>query len=130
MLEFFEKAGNFILNALLAEFVVIVAGVFFVQFIQHRWVEWRYGGWKVIIIKNGEEILKREISAGKTRQIQAESADLAVFLKGVVSPYGWFNCDPLDKGKGVVVEDKVNRVYIIDLDKNPQPAEGNKHHQG
>ena len=130
MLEFLEEAGNFILNALLAEFVVIVAGVLFVQFIQHRWVEWRYGGWKVIIVKNGIEILRREISAGKTRQIQAESADLAVFLKGVVSPYGWFNCDPLDKDIGVVVEDKVNRLYIIDLDKNPPPPENNKHPRG
>lgn len=131
-MDLLQKLIDFIVDALLAEFIVVVAGVLFAQFIQSRWEKWRFGGWKVIIRRDGAELLKRDISPGKAQQILGEPADLAVFLKGVVSPYGWFNCDPLIEGKknGMLTEDNVKRLYIIDLDKNPTPAKANLHPPG
>ncbi|MBC8446147.1 MAG: hypothetical protein H8D78_00205 [Chloroflexi bacterium] len=64
--------------------------------------------------------MSRKISAGKAREILEEPADLSVFLKGVVSPYAWVNCDIIEEGRkiGLLQEDRQNRVFTIDLDKN------------
>jgi hypothetical protein len=116
-----ENVLNFVVETLLAEFVVVVAGVLFVRFIQHQWQNWRFGGWRVIITREGAEVLKRSISPRKAREILDEDADLAVFIKGVASPYEWIHCDPLEEGlkNGLLVVDKPHRRLVINLDHNP-----------
>lgn len=116
-----QNTLDFILESLLAEFIVVVAGVFFVLFVQKRWEKWKYGGWRVVITKTGSEILNRAISPRKLKEILDEDSDLAVFLKGVASPFEWINCDLLAEGRerGLLVIEHTERRFILDLDKNP-----------
>ena len=121
--------GGIFVN-LLSEFVVVVAGVLFAQFIRSRLDKHRFGGWHVIIRRNGEAIDTRPVSPGKIKQIHEIPEELSVFLKGVASGYDWINCDLVTEGRdlGMLVEDAIQRTYVIDLDLNPvqgrMPASG------
>jgi hypothetical protein len=117
-----QNSLSFIWEVLKSEFIAVVAGIIFVQVVQRIWDRWRFGKWKVILVKNGEEFLEREISTGKSKEILGEDAELAVFLKGVISPYAWVTCDLLKKGREInlLVEDKKARRFIVNLDYNPK----------
>jgi hypothetical protein len=114
-----------ILQNLIASFLAVVFGIAFTQFVRRRWDERRYGKWRVIVKKKEEIKVNRAISVRKAQEILDEPADLSVFLKGVVSPYGLLNCDIIEEGvrRGLLIEDHVKRQFIVDLDKNP-PREG------
>ena len=120
-MDWLSNALDFILQSLLSEFVVVAAGVLFALFVRSWWDKWRYGGWRVIIHQHGEQILDREISPAKVKQILDEPTDMAIFVKGVTSPYTWLNCDPLEEGTrlGLLKVNKATRRLVIDLDKNP-----------
>ena len=89
--------------------------------IQNLYRNWRYKGWKVILFKKFEQILERNISPRKAKEILEEPSDLAVFVKGVISPYERLNCDILkdDKCVDLMKIDRKRRIITIDLDKNP-----------
>lgn len=112
---------------LIASFLAVVLGIAFTQFVRNRLNEHRYGRWHVIIKKKDEIKVNRAISVRKAKEILDEPADLSVFLKGVVSPYALLNCDIIGDGKrlGLLIQDSINRQFIIDLDKNP-PGEGRR----
>ena len=116
-----EWLTNFIFETLLQEVIAVIAGIGFVLLIQNQWIKLKYGGWKVEIWKKGACKLSREISPEKLKEIQSEAAELAVFLKGVASPYGWFNCDIIADGEtlGLLTIQQQSKKYIIDFDKNP-----------
>ncbi|MFZ2489386.1 MAG: hypothetical protein WAZ19_14835 [Anaerolineae bacterium] len=108
-----------ILTNLLSEFIVVVLGVLFAQFILNRWEERRYGRWQVIVIDpSGAEHI-RPISPRKARQILDEPADLSVFLKGVASAYGQINVDLITEGRasGLLQEDRTARRFTVDMRK-------------
>lgn len=108
---------------LTASFIGVLLGLAFAFFVREYWDRWRYGGWHVLVIKNGEEKVNRAISVRKAKDILREAADLSVFLKGVASPYGWITCDMTEKGKdcGLYNKDDARRRIVIDLDCNPKP---------
>jgi hypothetical protein len=123
-MEWLDNALDFIVQQVLAEFITVVAGIGFVYLIQNRWVEWRFGKWRVVITdETGKQVLDRKVSADKIREIMKEPAEKAVFLKGVVSPYGTLNCDIIEKGPelGLLDEDQLKRLFVVDLRKNPAP---------
>lgn len=106
--------------SLLVELIIVIMGVIIGHVIVERWEEWRYGGW-VVVLKDGEkELVRRRISPRKAKDILNEPAELSVFLKGVISPYARIHCDLIEEGRelGVLVEDRENRQFIIDLAKN------------
>ena len=124
-MDILSNIWNFILEVVLAEFIVVVIGVLSAFLIKDIWVRWRYGGWKVIVRDGEKELLLRNISPGKAKEILYEPAELSVFLKGVASPYGFLNCDILTRGKevGLFVQEDQERCYFINLDKNPPREE-------
>ncbi len=107
---------------LAASFLAVVIGIAFTYLVRRQWDRWRYGRWRVVVLKAGQTKVDRAISVDKAKEILNEPSELAVFLKGVASPYGWINCDILDEGRklGLLVEDHVKRVFTVDLDKNPK----------
>ncbi|MBX7236933.1 MAG: hypothetical protein K1X65_21305 [Caldilineales bacterium] len=107
---------------LIASFLAVVFGIAFTYLVRRQWDKYWFGRWRVVVLEGGETKVDRPISVNKAKQILDESSELSVFLKGVTSPYGWINCDILDKGRelGLLVEDQAKRVFIVDLDKNPQ----------
>lgn len=112
--------GN-VIAGLITELIVVVVGVLFAYGIRAGWEKWRYGGWQVRVIRGDELILERPISPPKAKEILREPSELSVFLKGVVSPYEFIGCDLIGEGRdmGLLVEDRKNKRFIIDLDKNP-----------
>lgn len=106
---------------LLSEFVVVVLGVLFAQYIRSRLDRRRFGGWQVIVKQLGKAVDVRPVSPGKIKQIHEIPEELSVFLKGVASGYGWINCDLVTDGRelGMLTEDRFNRTYTIDMDRNP-----------
>ena len=122
---------------LIASFIAVLLGLAFAHFVQDRIDSKRYGGYSVKVIKTEWDEEKRiselktkvdrPISVAKAKAILAESADLSVFLKGVVSPYATLFCDLIaeleDKEKSAT--EKVLRLegktYIVDLDNNKPP---------
>lgn len=118
---------NFVLDTLIEETLGVLIGIFLFDKIKNAWIEKKYGGWHVIIRKNGEEKVDRPVSAKKAKDILEEPADKVVFLKGVASPYGIITCDLLDEGtkKEVFVQDEENKKFIIDLDKQKEDKDNN-----
>ena len=114
-----------VLLNLISNFMIVVFGILFTQFVRRRLDERRYGRWHVIIKEKDKIKVERAISVRKAKEILNEPADLSVFLKGIVSPYDSLNCDIIKEGEslGLLIRDNVNRQFIVDLDKNPPPSE-------
>jgi hypothetical protein len=119
-MTWYQNLLNFIAETLLAEFIVVVLGVLFAQFIQKYLDNKRFGNWKVILLKDGQEELNKNISPGKAKAILNVPEDMGVFLKGIISPFQWINCDLMDEGPelGLLTVDRKARRIIIDLDKD------------
>ena len=77
----------------------------------------RHAGWTVILRHEAKTIIERRVSPRKIMNIFEEPADMAVFVKGVISPYGRIGCDPLET-EGLIVQDERSQHIIIDLDKD------------
>ncbi len=125
-MNWLQNIADFLLEAIKNEIAAVVVGVFFAQGIQKLYDYFRYGRWKIILYQEGREIVQREISTSKAKEIIKEEAELSVFLKGVISPYVHLTCDILKKGRelGLLKEDKKGRCFIVDLDKNPPKKNG------
>jgi len=124
--EIVHNPWPFLIQTLLAEFIVVVTGVIVAQVILNNWLRWRHGGWHVVVKEGDTTHVDRSISPAKAKEIRSEPADLSVFLKGVVSPYARLHCDLIEKGEGIgllVIENKAKR-FVINLDCNPD-KEGN-----
>lgn len=108
---------------LVASFLAVVFGIAFTYLVRRQWDQHQYGGWRVRVLKKNVTEVDREISVEKAKEILREPSELAVFLKGVASPYGWINCDILQKGveEKLYVRDDQKRLLWIDLDRNPKP---------
>ena len=114
-----------VVAGVVTEIIIVVFGFLISHVILAQWVKWRYGGWRVVIKEGEEEILSREISARKAKEILTEPADLSVFLKGVISPYERIRCDLIEEGRktGLLVEDREGKRFVIDLAKNKDCTE-------
>ncbi|MEA2008732.1 MAG: hypothetical protein U9O54_06390 [Chloroflexota bacterium] len=115
---------NFIAQTLLGELLIVIIGVFLTHFMRLTWDRWRYGGWTVGIIRGEKRILEEEIPPSKVKEILNDPISLRIYLKGLVSTYDWLRCDLLIEGKqnGLFSEDREKRRFMVDLDKNPPPA--------
>ena len=120
---------------LLTEFIVVVFGVLFANFVQRRIKQWRYGGWRLMLYASEplpheatrpkdestspgpRPLLERELSADTAQRILYDKSELDVYLKGRVSPFANVNCDlvtELDSGASqVIVKDDVGRRITI-----------------
>lgn len=108
---------------LLSEFIVVVLGILFVQFVRNRGEKKKYGEWKVVLKRAGVLVQSRDVSVAKAKQVHEMPEELSVFLKGIVSGHIWLNCDLVTEGKeeGMLEEDPDARIWTIHLDKNPKP---------
>ncbi|MBI3960736.1 MAG: hypothetical protein HY328_18145 [Chloroflexi bacterium] len=115
---------------LASEFIIVVLGILFVQFVRNRWDQRLYGGWKVVLKRAELIVHSRDVSVAKAKQVHEMPEELSVFLKGVVSSYVWLNCDLVTEGRtlGMLIEDFAARQWVINLDKNP-PSSSDKQPQ-
>jgi len=121
-MEWVNPVIDFIVEQVLAAFIAVLFGLLVAFLTREIWNRWRYGRWHIIVMDSkGVQKLDRRVSAGKVKEILAEPAEKAVFLKGVISPYAELHCDILENGPnlGLLMEDRKNRRFLIDLSKNP-----------
>ncbi len=122
---------DFIAQTLLGELLVVIAGIFISRLLDITWNRWRYGGWTVHILRQGEEILREEIPPAKAKEILDDPISLRIYIKGLVSGYEWIHGDLLTDGRqsGLFMEDRAARRFTIDLDKNPETQTANRKSQ-
>ena len=118
-----ETILDFFVQTVLAEVIVVIFGILVVQTVQKCIDKRRFSNWHVVIQKENKTILTREISYGKLKQIQLDPSDLAVFLKGVASPYTWIKCDIIEEGEklGFLKINRTKKTYTLNLDKDRKP---------
>ncbi len=103
---------------------------FIIGYLIARWLvdglymKWRWGNWRVLIVDGDKELASRKITPTKAKTILKDDNDLAVYLKGVVSPHAWLGIDILSneaKNTGLFTKDENEKKIIIDISKNPAP---------
>jgi hypothetical protein len=114
---------------------------FFVGYVIGRLVydqyllDWRWGGWRLIVKRGDEPLTKRELSSEFGRRIRTDDNEFSVYVKGVVSPYEYLNidiCSEKAKHIGLISHPVLGRFdlprnkreLVVDLAKNP-PKEQN-----
>jgi len=98
-----------------------------------HWRRWlaRWRRWEVHLEdQDGKTILDREVSTRKAEEILGDDADLNVYLKGLVSPFGVVKVDlvtELDKANDkVIIKDKSARRFTVRIQPpyiQPHPPE-------
>jgi hypothetical protein len=98
-----------------------------VSFLFWKYQEWRrYGGWKVVVKNDQATLCVRPVGSRKVKEVMDDLSTLSVFLKGVVSPFGWLSLDLVSeeaKDRGLFYISVKGRAWVIDLSKNP-PKKG------
>lgn len=104
-------------SGLLQNFTWLVLTIAFTSGIRRLYLKWRYGGWNVILMKGEDPILTRNVATNKARECLEDESEKAVFLKGIISPYGRLTCDIIEEGlkNSLLEEDKRSREWIIHL---------------
>jgi len=115
-----QSVSSIALN-LITEALIVIISIFFAHFIKEKWEKRHYGGWKVIIRQHGKDVSEVDVSFRKAKEILQVPEELQVFLKGIASPFGWINCNLITEGRerGVLIEDRPHKRFVIDFDKNP-----------
>ncbi|WP_420209076.1 hypothetical protein [Candidatus Electronema sp. JC] len=102
-----------------------------------KWLDWRWGGWKLIVKRGEHGLAEREMSSECGKRTQNDKNEFSVYVKGVVSPYEFINIDICsDKAEeiGLVHRPSLGRldlprnqrVITIDLSKNPAKPSGQR----
>ncbi len=115
---------NLMVNFIYDVLKFIVAFIIIKFFYETIYMKKRWGGWKVIILdENEKEVLERELSAIVAKRILGDLGDFSIYLKGIVSPYGFLNIDISSQKAidlGLINQDESEKKIVINLSKNPK----------
>lgn len=116
---------NLMVNFIYDVLKFIVAFVIIKFFYETIYMKKVWGGWKVIILDiDGNEVLERELSASVSKRIFGDLGDFSIYLKGIISPYGFLNKIDISSEKaieiGLLIRDESKKKIIVDLSKNPK----------
>ncbi len=109
---------EFIFTLIIGDLILTIIGVLIADRIK-AWLQQReHGGWIVRI--SDQDTVKAEfpVSAEKQMEIQEDTAERDVFLKGRTSVHAWLNTEVA----ALLEVDEQNRIYSVDLAKNPPKA--------
>ena len=115
-----------VLETLLGDTFGYLIAVIVVKSIEVLYKRRKFGGWTAEIRDTeGSVVALRPIGSKKMEQVLDDDHELAVFVKGLSSPYGWLNCDVVTVGRDIgllIVDNKFKRV-ILNMSKNPPKEE-------
>lgn len=121
--EFLDQLqSNFILNLIYDLFKVFVGYIIARLTYEGAFKRWRYGGWTLLVTREGSELTRRELSPQLAENVLENDNDLSVYVKGVVSFYERLRediCSPESRASGLLRLDKKERRITLNLDKNP-----------
>lgn len=115
-----------VLQNWVASFVGAIAGVVFTQVYRRRRDHAEFGGWTVLVMRNGKIEVERSIPVERAKLIIKDDSELSVYLKGVANAVGWINCDLVTEGykNGMLERNESRRTFTINYDKNPKRDSG------
>lgn len=108
------------MDFIFTELLSFLTGLLFgggVTWMAQKRIERKYKDWQVKLMYRGNVLVTRSISGRKVAQIVEEPSDLAVYVKGVISPYGRLQCDPLETPRLIRISHTAAHI-IIDLDQD------------
>ena len=80
----------------------------------------KFKGWGLEIWDGDKCLCSRPVGQKKAESVLDDQAELSVFLKGVCSPYGWLNLDPIsDEAFKIGLVARQEKKWVVDLSKNP-----------
>lgn len=113
LIEFlFKNAG---LNDAVAQIAsdLIAIAIFVVA--TKRYKAWRWGNWKLVVIRDNQTLTTRTISVRKAEEILEEEDALSRYTKAAASPFTRLQHDVLT-WPGLLQINKRTRRIIVDLD--------------
>ena len=117
-----QLQSNFILNLIYDLFKIFIGYIIARLTYEGVFKQWRYGGWTLLVRRDGRELTHRELSPQLAENVTKNDNDLSVYVKGVVSSYEWLRmdiCSPESRDRGLLRVDKKARTITVDLDQNP-----------
>jgi hypothetical protein len=117
-----ELQSSFTLN-LIYDLIKIFMGYIFARLAyENVFKKWRYGGWSLLVTRDGHELARRKLSPKLAENVLENDNDLSVYVKGVVSFHEWLRmdiCSPQARELGLLRLDKKAKTITVDLDNNP-----------
>lgn len=112
----FDNLGSSFSEGVLGFIISFVLGILVSQG-WNQFVRFPYRNWVVSLRYKNKEIVTRRISPQKMNEIMGEPYEKAVYVKGVISPYGLLRCDPLET-EGLITINENDKLLVINLDKD------------
>ena len=109
-----------ILFGLIVEIIIVIAGYVIGHFVVTKIKNNMYGRWHAYLRnEDGDVILDRPLSPATAERVIEDQAELNVYLKGLISPFGTVNCDlvtELEKpNSSLIALDRDAREIIVHL---------------
>jgi hypothetical protein len=117
-----DLQSSFTLNLIYDLFKVFVGYIIARLTYEGVFKQWRYGGWSLLVMGDGQELARRELSPQLAENVLKNDNDLSVYVKGVVSFHEWLRmdiCSPQARECGLLRMDKKKKTITVDLDHNP-----------
>ena len=114
--------NNILGNLVYDVFKFIIALIIVNLIYEKLYIKYKWGKWKVIIKNGNKTLLERKLSPYVAKKIFDDEGDFSIYIKGIVSPYGWLSIDIASqeaKNIKLLNIDNDNRTITIDLSKNP-----------
>ena len=123
------RMDSFLLGLLqnwVASFVGAIAAITFTQIYHRRREQEQFGGWTVVVTRNGKIEVERSIPVERAKSVLKDDSELSVYLKGIANAVGWINCDLVTDGykNGMLDRNESRRILTINYDKNPKRDSG------
>ena len=109
---------EFVVSVAAQEVIGTLLALAVAYLLRAAWKKHRFGGWRVTVIKpDGDIGTVRPIGEQKTEEILDDITTMSVYLKGLVSPYGWLTIDLVTEGQelGALKIDKASKKITVDL---------------
>lgn len=110
---------DLVINVAAQEVIGTLLAIVVAFVLRMAWKKSRFSGWTVTVIKpDGEVGTNRPIGEKKIEEILDDMTTMSVYLKGLVSPYGWLVIDLVVDGPKMGVLDINKRsktITTIDL---------------
>ncbi|MBD3366411.1 hypothetical protein GF360_03695 [candidate division WWE3 bacterium] len=109
---------DFILSTISQEVVGTLFAVALAALANFLWKKHRFGGWTVKVIRpDGSVGTIRPVGRKKMEEVLDDLTTMSVFLKGLVSPYGWLTIDLVTEGRemDVLEIDHSSKQISVDL---------------
>lgn len=131
-MTFIEQLFSNIFFGLIVEILIVIGGYIIGHIVVTKYKENKFGNWHAFLLKEDDEIiLDRPLSPATAERVIEDEAELNVYLKGLISPFGIVNCDlvtELEKPNPnlIVVDHDARKIIVHLVEPGITPKKPNK----